>query len=66
MTFSMKTLAAAAVLTIGAGAAHATAYTTTQTGAIADFVSFSFNSGGNHYDRFQLPLSGLDSSNALT
>ncbi len=66
MMCSMKTLAAVAVLTIGAGAAHATAYTTTQTGAVADFQASQFTFGGNHYDRFLLPLSGLDSSNAFT
>ena len=66
MTILMKALAAVAGLTIGASTAHATVYTTTQTGAVANFQASQFTFGGNHYDRFILPLSGLDSSNAFT
>lgn len=66
MTFSLKSLAALAALTIAASGAHAATYTVTQTGAIADFQASQFDFGGNHYNRFILPLSGLDSSNAFT
>ncbi len=62
----VKYLAAVAVLAFSAAQAQAAVFTTSQTGMVADFSESQFDFGGNHYDRFILPLSGLDSTNAFT
>lgn len=63
----MRFLAAASVAAMTLGSAHANTFTVDLTGMTANFSEQQFNSGGNHYDRFILsPLSGLDSTNAIT
>ncbi len=67
MNSAVKFFAAVSVVAITLGSAHASVYTVDLTGMISDFSETTFNSGGSHYDRFILtPLSGLDSSNAIT
>lgn len=66
MKLSMSFLAAMAVAAMGAASAQATTYDVNLTGSVADFSASQFTFNGDHYDRFILPLSGLDSSNAFT
>ena len=66
MKHLLKGLTTAAVIAIGAGQAQATTFSDSLSGAVADFQHSSFDFGGNHYERYVLPLSGLDSSNSFT
>lgn len=63
----MMKLVFAATVALGAFAsANAAIYSTAQIGVVANFQASQFDFGGNHYDRFLLPLSGLDSTNSFT
>lgn len=59
-------LLAAAVGAMSATASHATTFTLSLSGNVADFNYFSFNSGGTHFDQGVLALSGLGDMNAIT
>ena len=48
------------------GTAHATAYTLNLTGSVGDMQTYTFGTGHADYAEAYLPLSGLDSSNAIT
>ncbi|HLZ84662.1 MAG TPA: PEPxxWA-CTERM sorting domain-containing protein [Caulobacteraceae bacterium] len=66
MNHVLKSLAVAGVAALAAGQAQATTFSDSLSGVVANFTHSSFNSGGKHYDRYILPLSGLDSTNAFT
>jgi hypothetical protein len=59
-------MAAAAVIAISGSAAHAAVYNLSLTGSVSNFSNSQFTSGSSKYNDFYLPLSGLDSSNAIT
>lgn len=62
----MKRMIAVAVLAIGIGQAQAANHSLVLTGTVSD-GSFSDQTIGTiHYDQWYLPLSGLDSTNAIT
>lgn len=58
--------AAASLLMLALGQAHATVFNLDLTGTVADGSFGSYNSGSTHYDYWTLNLSGLDASNAIT
>jgi hypothetical protein len=66
MNVVLKSLIAAGVVAIGAGQAQATTFDRSLTGVVANFSESQFNFSGLHFDRFDLPLSGLDSSDSFT
>jgi len=66
ISMSLKPVAAAVALLACAATAQATTFPVTLTGTVASFTESHFNFGGNHYDRFILPLSGLNPDSAFT
>jgi hypothetical protein len=66
MKLVVKSLAVAGVVALAAGQAQATTFTDNLSGLVSNFTEQQFNFNGDHYQRFILPLSGLDSSNAFT
>lgn len=56
--------AVAAAAAIGASA-HAATYDLNLSGSIANFQTYTFSGGGVLYNEHYLPLTGLDSSNAI-
>lgn len=65
MTFKIKALALV-VAFAATSQARATVYDLSLTGQTSDFTENNFNFGASHYDQFDLPLEGLDASNAIT
>jgi hypothetical protein len=57
---------ALALAALGAAPAQAVSYTVDLTGNVADFQPSNFDFFGLHFERYYLPLSGLDASNAIT
>lgn len=66
MRVGMVLAAAAAIAGVGASAARANVYNVSLTGQVANFLNFQVVSGHTLFDEHYLPLSGLDSSNAIT
>lgn len=56
--------AVAAAAAIG-GTAHAATYDLNLSGSIANFQTYTFSGGGLTYNQHYLPLTGLDSTNAI-
>jgi PEP-CTERM motif len=59
-SFAIATLCAATAV------AQATTFNLGLTGALANESTYSFDSGGTHYDLWNLDLSGLNAGNAIT
>ena len=60
-------LLSAAILAGGSTASQAgNTFNLTLTASVSDFSESQFDSGGQHYDRFSVSLSGLNSDNAFT
>ena len=55
-----------ALAVAGLSTSQAAVFNLSLTGQVANFVESQFDSGGTHVDEFDLALSGLDPSNAIT
>ena len=66
MNARIKLLTASAVLVLTCRSANAANFNLSLTGDVSNFNEYQFDSGNRHYDSFDLGLSGLDSTNAIT
>ena len=66
MTLKLQHAAVAVTLALASWGAQATDHLLGLAGKLADATTSSFDSGSTHYDDWQLGLSGLDTSNAIT